>query len=197
VVVIASGMTERRTLPHLLRHMDNEGIELVDVRIPPGGYDLTPDMAERLVRLVCRESMTAGSGLKKVVLLVDADGREPAMVLQRFSHLPARLAELVMVVTTVAKWHLEAWFFADGQGLRKALGKSLGRIEEAVPDDIESPKKRLKDLLGGTYSSTDAEKIARVLSPARIRRSPSFCALEAAVRNGAKPCPGKELTSTQ
>ena len=50
VAVIASGETERRSLPHLLAHLRAEDIALVDVRIPPGNKALTVNMAERLIK---------------------------------------------------------------------------------------------------------------------------------------------------
>ena len=34
VVVIASGETEKRSLPHLLDHLKEEDIELIDIRVP-------------------------------------------------------------------------------------------------------------------------------------------------------------------
>jgi hypothetical protein len=48
VVVIASGETERRSLPHLVAHLQAEDIVLVEVRIPPGGKALNVEMAEKL-----------------------------------------------------------------------------------------------------------------------------------------------------
>jgi hypothetical protein len=43
VVVIASGETERRSLPHLLAHLEEEGVAVVEIRIPPGGKALNPE----------------------------------------------------------------------------------------------------------------------------------------------------------
>ena len=89
---------------------------------------------------------------------------------------------------TAAKWHLEAWFFADFRGLRNWLGgKSPGRFISS-PDEIETPKHRLRNLLSEPYTARIAEAIASALSPATIRsRSPSFARFEAAVKNGADP----------
>ena len=36
VIVLASGETERRSLPHLLVHLQADDICIDDVRIPPG-----------------------------------------------------------------------------------------------------------------------------------------------------------------
>ena len=46
VVVIASGETERRALPHLLAYLGDVGIK-VSVRIPPRHRSLSVDMARR------------------------------------------------------------------------------------------------------------------------------------------------------
>lgn len=50
VVVVASGETERRALPHLLAHLETGGVTLVDVRIPPRNLPLKPDMGEKLIK---------------------------------------------------------------------------------------------------------------------------------------------------
>ena len=50
VAVIASGETERRALPHLVGHLQEQGISLVDVRIPPRGLPLRAEMVEKLIK---------------------------------------------------------------------------------------------------------------------------------------------------
>ena len=50
VVVIASGEIERRSLPHLMAHLQAEDIFVVDVRIPPGCRALSVEMVEKLVK---------------------------------------------------------------------------------------------------------------------------------------------------
>lgn len=92
----------------------------------------------------------------------------------------------VPIVATAAKWHLEAWFFADAAGLRARLGRSLGAVDPSKPDEIQNPKHHLMQLLASVaYTSRVADSIARALSVAKIREnSPSFRRLEEAMRNG-------------
>jgi hypothetical protein len=59
VVVIASGETERRALPHLVAHLQAKGVSVVDVRIPPGGKALNVEMAEKLLKAVWFERVAA------------------------------------------------------------------------------------------------------------------------------------------
>ena len=82
VVVIASGETERRSLPHLAAHLQRDGISLRDVRIPPGGKALNVEMAEKLVKAAWYERIDAPPD--KFVILVDADGKDPDDVLRPF-----------------------------------------------------------------------------------------------------------------
>jgi Domain of unknown function (DUF4276) len=186
VVVVASGDTERRALPHLLKHL--LGAELaspVDVRISPHGL-LTVGIAERIVKATWWERHGRGTPPDKIVVLVDADTRSRDEKLLEFDELPRRLADLpVAVKLAVAKWHLEAWFFADADGLRACLGgRSLGPLG-ADPDDMPFPKQRLRNLLDVPYTSRVAERIATAISTDVMRqRSLSFAHFEAAVKNG-------------
>ena len=82
VVVIASGETERRSLPHLLAHLQTEDIFLVEVRIPPGNKALSVSMAERLIKALWFERIN--NPPDKFVLLVDTDGKSPEDVLSPF-----------------------------------------------------------------------------------------------------------------
>ena len=50
VIILASGETERRALPHLLAHLRDRGISVVEVRIPPRNGALSVQMAERLIK---------------------------------------------------------------------------------------------------------------------------------------------------
>ena len=50
VVVIASGETERRALPHLVAHLRERGIALRLVITPPGHRDLRPNVAVNLIQ---------------------------------------------------------------------------------------------------------------------------------------------------
>ena len=86
---------------------------------------------------------------------------------------------------SVAKWHLEAWFFADDHGLRTFLGKSIGHVDTSAPDEIHNPKLHLKQVLGAPYTAQVAGAIAQCLSPDIVRaRSPSFAQFEQAATNG-------------
>jgi len=93
---------------------------------------------------------------------------------------------------TYAQWHLEAWYFADAENLRRDLGgRSLGHVDTSRPDEITRPKEHLKNLLRRdqiVYTARLSAEIAEQLDPHRIEgRSPSFRAFGLAVRNGLVP----------
>ena len=186
VVVVASGETERRALPHLLAHLDRDGISLADVRIPPRNLPLKPDMAERLIKAAWFSSLHEPPD--KFVVLVDVDHDDPASVLRPFeTNLPSRLDNVSAdVLYACAHRHLEAWYFADSHGLGTYLARSLGSVDLARPDEIENPKLHLKHLLGSrVYTARVSEAIARVLDADRVaRQSPSFATFIKAVVNG-------------
>ena len=186
VVIIASGETERRALPHLVRNL--EGLNVLEVRIPAQHKQLTVDMAERLVKAAWY--MHQADPPDKFVILIDTDGKEPQAVLSPYrSELPSRLANKIPVAFqfACACWHLEAWYFADEQGLRKYLGGALGSVNPSEPDKIQNPKLHLKHLLGSrVYTSVISEQIASTLDPAAIfDKSHSFKGFVAAVQNGS------------
>ncbi len=187
VVVVASGETERRALPHLLAHLETDGVTVVDVRIPPRNLPLKPDMGERLIKAAWFSSLHEPPD--KFVVLVDVDHGDPVSVLQPFQDaLPSRLGNISAdVLYAYAHRHLEAWYFADSLGLGTYLGRSLGSVDLSKPDQIENPKLHLKHLLGNrVYTARVSEAIARSLDPDRIvAQSPSFAAFIAAVVNGA------------
>lgn len=182
VLVVASGETERLALPYLLAHLPSA----VEVRIPPRG-DLTIQRADQVIRAAFWEAKGRGQPPDKAVVLVDADAKDPGAKEDDFAPLHSRIGDLPLPVRVVAaKWHLEAWFFADLAGLRAWLGgRSPGRIASS-PDEIELPKHRLRNLLSEPYTARTAGSIAASLSSTTIRqRSPSFAKFEDAVRNGA------------
>ena len=86
VVVIASGETERRSLPHLVAHLQKQGTAVDDVRIPPRNKALDVDVAEKIIRSIWYENL--GEEPDKIVLLVDVDRRSPDQVV---SHLREEL----------------------------------------------------------------------------------------------------------
>lgn len=186
VVVVASGETERRALPHLLAHLKANGVTLADVRIPPRNLPLQPDMCERLIKAAWFSSLHEPPG--KFVVLVDVDHDDPISVLQPFREtLPNRLDRVTAdVLYACANRHLEAWYFADAHGLGTYLSRSLGSVDLTEPDEIENPKLHLKHLLGSrVYTARVSEAIARTLDPDRIgQRSPSFATFIDSVVNG-------------
>ncbi len=187
VIVIASGETERRALPHLLSHLRERGVSVDDVRIPPRNMALTAPMAENLLKAVWYEN--AGAPPDKFVLLVDVDGKDPDEVLRAFTGLHARLGREIeaAVICAYAQWHLEAWYFADAGNLRKYLGGALGHVDTSKPDAIRNPKHRLKQLLGNRfYTARVSQEIAKALDAKTVaQRSPSFKGFLDAVMNGA------------
>ena len=79
VVVIASGETERRSLPHLVSHLGGVGISVSQVLIPPGNRELNVRMAERLIKSAWYSSLD--SPPNKFVVLVDTNGKTPENVI--------------------------------------------------------------------------------------------------------------------
>lgn len=188
VVVIASGETERRSLPHLLAHLKSEDISVEEVRVPRAGRALSVEMAERLVKDAWYEKLADPP--EKFVILVDVDGKQPDDVLRPFrEQLLQRLGANVhsVVQFAYAQWHLEAWYFADAVGLRSYLGRALGSVDTSKPDEIPNPKLHLKNLLGDrAYTAVISQEIALALAAETIaQRSPSFHGLIEAVRNGS------------
>ena len=186
VIVIASGETERRALPHLLSHLRDEGIVLADVRIPSRNRGLRVKIVEKIIKSAWYESPP-----DKFVLIVDADGKDPSATLAPFENdLPERLPPEVRpkLQYAYAQRRLEAWYFADSQNLRTYLrDKALGSVDASKPDEIQNPKQHLKNLLErSTYTALISEEIARTLDARTIaQRSPSFDGFLSAVRNGS------------
>jgi hypothetical protein len=186
VVVIASGEMERRSLPHLVAHLEAEDIALIEVRVPPGGKALNVEMAEKLLKASWFERIAAPPD--KFVVLVDTDGKNRDEVLRPFrEQLTNRITKIgAQLQFACAQWHLEAWYFADISGLRGYLERAPGEVDVSKPDEIQNPKLHLKHLLGErAYTAVISEEIAKKLNPHTIgERSPSFQAFLEAVRNG-------------
>lgn len=186
VVVIASGETERRALPHLLAGLEMEGI-VVDIRIPDRNRQLTPAVVHPIIYTLPHESHPPD----KVVVLVDTDGKSAGDALSTLRRSLQNFAPKALIPLGIhfayAQWHLEAWFFADERHLREYLGgRALGSVDAAQPDQIQNPKQHLKNLLPSRiYTAGTSESIARTLDVHTIaQRSPSFSAFLTAVRNG-------------
>lgn len=190
VVVIASGETERRALPHLLDHLHECD---VTVRIPPRNRALNVGTAFSLIQASLYDA--GDSSPDKYVILVDTDGKDTDVVLKPFKEqLPNRLGSQFRpsVLFAYAQRHLEAWYFADSSSLRGYLGGSdLGSIDTSQPDNIENPKLHLKNLLRDNfYTARVSEEIAKTLNAETVSgRSPSFHGFLDAVKNGESSNP--------
>lgn len=187
VVIIASGETERRALPHLTRHLADQAVTVQDVRVPPRNRKLDASMAEKLVKAAWYENPSAPPD--KFVLVLDLDGADPDVFLAPVrDRLPGRVDGIgADVLFAYAQQHLEAWYFADAENLRGCLGRDLGHVDTSRPDEIRNPKLHLKHLLGErSYTALVSEDIARTLDAGAIAgRSPSFSNFVDALLNGA------------
>ena len=189
VVVIASGETERRALPHLLAHFRDRGID-VTVRIPPGNRPLRVSVVYSLIQSLFYDF--DGFPPDKYVILVDADGQDPDDILGPLRvELSNRLGSGFgpSVQYAYAQWHLESWYFADAANLRDYIGRALGSVDTSSPDEIQNPKLHLKHLLGDNfYTALISEEIAQSLNAQTISsRSPSFNRFLQEVENGPSP----------
>ena len=186
VIIIASGETERRVLPHLMQHLQDQGVAVDDVRIPPRNKMLNLKMAEKLIKSAWYENLNAPPD--KFILVMDLDGANPDEILGPIrSQLPERLGGIeAWVLYAYAQQHLEAWYFADARNLREYLGRDLGQVDTSKPDEIHNPKLHLKHLLENrVYTARISEEIAKNLNSATIAgRSPSFRKFVDAIMNG-------------
>ena len=184
VVIVASGETERRALPHLAFHLRACGVSVSSVLIPPGNRALSVEMAEKLIKAAWYEDLSAPPD--KFVLLMDLDQAEADEVLSPFGDLPERLGAIhAPIQFAYAKPHLEGWYFADSLNLRNHLGRSLGSIDTSKPDEINNPKLHLRHILGQIYTSRTSEEIAKSLDASVMaQRSPSFRGFLDAILNG-------------
>jgi hypothetical protein len=186
VIVIASGETERMALPHLLRHLETEGITILGpIRTPTRDRPLTRETVSQLIIAAWYSTFPRPD---KFVVLVDADGKAPHTVAESLAaELTNTKCESIPVPIKViaAKWHLEAWFWADPSALRDYLGRDLGNVDTSDPDAIPSPKNCLKQLLDNIYTARVSGEIAQKISASEVsKRSRSFSLFEQAVRNG-------------
>ena len=187
VIVIASGETERRALPHLAQHLQVRSITIDEVRIPPRNRALDASMAEKLIKAAWYENLDTPPD--KFVLLIDLDGADPEASLEP---IRSRLSTLkggirADVICAYAQQHLEAWYFANAESLREYLGRALGEVDTSRPDEIQNPKLHLKHLLGEcAYTARVSEEIAKTLDAGKIAgRSPSFKKFVEAIANGS------------
>jgi len=191
VVAIVSGETDRVAIPHLCREL-LPGVELFEVRKPPGNAVFTPDQAARLVKAAWYDLYGRGTPPDKFVLLVDADAsaKTPWLAAKPFEEAVTRLADIpAPKYVAVAVRHLEAWFFGHAEQLREFLGRDAGSVDTSRPDEIDNPKQHLISLLRSqfrVYTARVAGQIAEKLDGHTIQgRSPSFAAFVDKLRNGA------------
>src|SRR6266487_6163786 len=132
VVIIVSGETERRSIPHLIAHLQEEDVFVDEVRYPSRNRSLNVEMAESLLKAAWFASVSRPD---KFVILVDTDGKTCDDVLRPFrERLRARIRDIpVALQFAFAQWHLEAWFFADISNLREYLGRDLGSVDASKP----------------------------------------------------------------
>lgn len=186
VIIIASGETERRALPHLARHLQDHSVAVDEVRIPPRNRALNAQMAEKLIKAAWYENLNTPPD--KFVVLMDVDRAHPDEALTAIrNQLPRRVAEIeANILYAYAQEHLEAWYFADAENLRRYLGRGLGQVDTSKPDEIRNPKLHLKRLLEErVYTARVSEEIARTLDADTVAgRSPSFSKFVGAVMNG-------------
>ncbi len=186
VVVVASGDTERRALPHLLSYLVRDDMT-VDIRTPSGHRPLRVDIVEKIIRAAWFTSHPGPP--TKFVVLLDVDQSSPENVLAPLQEqLLQRVGSLSAdILFAYAQQHLESWFFADISNLRQYLGRSPGDVDTSRPDAIQNPKQHLIHLLGRrVYTARTSEEIARRLDGQVIeQRSPSFRGLVKALRNGS------------
>lgn len=187
VIIIASGETGRRALPHLAQHLQDHSISVDEVRIPPRNRALDAQMAENLIKAAWYESLDAPPD--KFVLLFDLDGADPEAALEPFR---SRLSGLrggisADVICAYAQEHLEAWYFANAEQLREFLGRALGEVDTSRPGEIQNPNLHLRHLLGErVYTARVSEEIAKTLDAGKIAgRSPSFKKFVEAIANGS------------
>ena len=186
VVIVASGETERRALPHLSQHLRERGVTVVGVRVPPRNKALNAQMAEKLIKTAWYENQSEPPD--KFVIVVDLDGKDPDAALEplRRELLGREDGITADVLCAYAQEHLEAWYFADAENLRNYLDRDLGRVDTSRPDEIQNPKLHLKHLLGErVYTARVSGEIAETLDAGTIAgRSPSFKEFVDAITNG-------------
>ncbi len=189
VVVIVSGESDRRSVPHLCRHFAQRA-DLFEVRRPPGNAALTPEQATKLIKAAwCELLYGRGDPPDKFVVLVDSDARDAAEAARPFEEAMIHLTDVAAArIVAVAIRHLEAWFFGHSEKLREFLGRDLGSIDPSRPDEIDNPKLHLANLLKSrsrVYTAPVAGQIAAQLDPLIIEgRSASFARFIGKLQNG-------------
>ena len=93
VIIVASGETERRALPHLARHLRQRDVDVQEVHVPPRNKALTAEMAAKLIKSAWYGNPSTPPD--KFVLVLDLDGADPDRSLEPFrSRLPGPAEEI-------------------------------------------------------------------------------------------------------
>ena len=185
VIIIASGETERRALPHLVRQLLTSAIRVDDVLVPPRNKALNAQMAEKLMKAAWYGNQSGPPD--KFVLVVDVDRANPDEVMRPIRSQLQHVNDIEAdILCAYAQEHLEAWYFADAKNLRNYLGRDPGQVDTSKPDEIQNPKRHLQHVLGErSYTARVSEEIARTLDASTIAgRSPSFKQFVDAIVNG-------------
>jgi hypothetical protein len=106
VLIVVSGETERRALPHLLDHLSQVGVADIQIRMSPHG-SVTTDVAKKVIISAWWELSALGQAFDKAVVLVDADAARPEQKEAEFERLPSLISSIpIIVLVAAAKWHL-------------------------------------------------------------------------------------------
>lgn len=127
-----------------------------------------------------------GSNVDKAIVIRDADGKDPAQLLNsmqgkvrgRTYPFPIRFAVIVQ--------ELEAWLLADEQAISGVTGKKQPSI--GAPESLLHPKEKLRAVLsdaGVVYTAPVAEKIA---ADARVDTIASRCSSFQRFREAVVDC---------
>jgi len=144
----------------------------------------------RVVTRKCRGSVTGRlAGIiaelersyraEKVLIISDADGREPRTILSTIKGKLGKGYRFVVVPLVIVEM-LEAWLIADPQALERVLGVKRGFKS---PEKIRDPKSELRKLLRATiYTPEVARRIAEEIDLGVLgRQCPRFVAFREAI----------------
>ncbi len=123
-------------------HLQDQGVTVDEVRIPPGNGALNVSMAERIIKAAWHESV-GSSAPDKFVILVDLDKKTANEVLAPLQEqLPGRIPDDVRATIkyAYAEQTLEAWYFADATNLKDYLGHAPGHVDTSKPDENREPQ---------------------------------------------------------
>lgn len=115
-----------------------------------------------------------GSNVDKVLVIRDADNKNPDELLERLrSKITNRNYPFEVKFIIIAQ-ELETWFLADEEAISRVTQTRSGRTVARVNEDLESiiqPKERLKEILSEAkvyYTPEVAKEIAKESDPSKI-----------------------------